>query len=100
MLGCKVAKTPIEPKKRGEEESPTGDKDRCQSLVWKPIYLIHTRPNIGFAVSLASRYTSNPIEVHMKIANRILQYLKGTPGWGFYFEKNSNTGIEVSTDSD
>jgi len=33
MLGCKVAKTPIEPKKRGEEESPTGDKDRCQSLV-------------------------------------------------------------------
>nr|KYP32791.1 hypothetical protein KK1_046433 [Cajanus cajan] len=100
MLGCKAANTPIEPKKRSEEESPPIDKDTYQSLVGMLIYLTHTRPDIDFIVSLASRYTSNPTEAHMKMANRILQYLKGTPGRGFYFQKNSNRGIEVYTDSD
>ncbi|XP_020225261.1 uncharacterized protein LOC109807145 [Cajanus cajan] len=100
MLGCKAANTPIEPEKRSEEESPPANKDRYQSLVGKLIYLTHTRPEIGFAVRLTSRYTSNPTEAHMKTANRILQYLKGTPGQGPYFKKNSNKSIEVYTDSD
>lgn len=100
MLGCKAANTPIEPVKRSEEESIPADKDRYQSLVGKLIYLTHTRPDIGFAVSLASRYMSNPTETHMKTVNRILQYLKGSPGRGLYFQKNSNRGIEVYTDSD
>lgn len=43
---------------------------------------------------------SNPTETHMKTVNRILQYLKGSPGRGLYFQKNSNRGIEVYTDSD
>src|ERR1044072_2658948 len=98
--GCKAANTPVEPVKRSEEESIPADKDRYQSLVGKLIYLTHTRPDIGFAVSLASRYMSNPTETHMKTVIRILQYLKGTPGRGLYFRKNSNRGIEVYTDSD
>nr|KYP71379.1 hypothetical protein KK1_010638 [Cajanus cajan] len=36
----------------------------------------------------------------MKKVNRIFQYLKGTPGRGLYFKKNSNRGIEVYIDSD
>lgn len=100
MLECKVANTPVEPMKQSEEESVPADKDRYQSLVGKLIYLTHTRPDIGFAVSLASRYMSNPTETHMKALNRILQYLKGTPGRGLYFQKSHNQGIEVYTDSD
>ena len=100
MLGCKVANTPIEPFKRSEEDSVAADKDRYQSLVEKLIYLTHIRPVIGFAVSMASRSMSNPIETDMRNVNRILQYLKGTPGRGLYFQKNSNRGIEVYTDSD
>nr|KYP62129.1 hypothetical protein KK1_016654 [Cajanus cajan] len=100
VSGCKAANTPIEPEKRSEEDSPSTNKDRYQSLVGKLIYLTHTRPDIGFAVSLGSRYTSNPTKAHMKTANKILQYLKGTPGRGLYFKKNSNKSIEVYTDSD
>lgn len=100
MLGCKAANTPIEQIKGREDESPPADKDRYQSLVGKLIYLSHTRPDIGFAVSLASRYMSNPTESNMKMANRILQYLKGTPGRGLHFKRNSNRDIEVYTDSD
>jgi len=54
MLGWKAANTPIEPVKRSEEESVAADKDRYQSLVGKLIYLTHTRPDIGFTVSMAS----------------------------------------------
>ena len=102
MLGCKVAHTPIEPAKRSnlEDGSSPANKDRYQSLVGKLIYLTHTRPDIGFAVSMASRHMTNPTNIHMNAVNRILQYLKGTPGRGLYFKKNSNRGIEVYTDSD
>lgn len=99
MVGCKAANTPIEPVKKSEEECVPTDKDRYQSLVGKLIYLIHTTPNIGFSVSLASRYMSNPTETDMKNVNRILQYLKGTPDRGLYFQKNSNKGIKVYIDS-
>ena len=100
MLGCKTANTPIEPVKRSEEKSVAADKDRYQSLVGKLIYLTHTRPDIGFAVSMVSHSMSNPTETDMRNVNRILQYLKGTPGRGLYFQTNSNKGIEVYTDSD
>jgi IS30 family transposase len=100
MLGCKAANTPIEQVKRSEDENLPANKDRYQSLVGKLIYLTHTRPDIGFAVSMASRYMSNPTETDMRNVNRILQYLKGTPGRGLYFQKNSNRDIEVYTDSD
>ena len=94
------SQTPIEPVKRSEEESVAADKDRYQSLVGKLIYLTHTRPDIGFAVSMVSHSMSNPTETDMRNVNRILQYLKGTPGRGLYFQKNSKRGIEVYTDLD
>lgn len=103
MLGCKASNTPIEAVKCGssEDESPPTDKDRYQSLVGKLIYLAHTRPDIGFAISMASRHMSNPNDTHMKAMRRILQYLKDTPpGRGLYFKKSSNKGIEVYTDLD
>ncbi|XP_050889402.1 uncharacterized mitochondrial protein AtMg00810-like [Lathyrus oleraceus] len=100
MLGCKAANTPIEQVKRSEDENLPANKDRYQSLVGKLIYLTHTIPVISFAVSMASRYMSNPTETNMRNVNKTLQYLKGTPGRGLYFQKNSNRGIEVYTDSD
>lgn len=102
MLGCKPADTPMEPAKKGgiDVESPPTNRDRYQRLVGKLIYLTHTRPDIGFAVSMASRFMTKPTEIHMKAVYRILQYLKGTPGRGLHFKKNLNRGIEVFTDAD
>lgn len=61
MLGCKAANTSIEPANQNssEDDSPPTDKTRYQSLVGKLIYLTHTRSDIGFAVSMASRHMSN-----------------------------------------
>ena len=49
---------------------------------------------------MASRYMNNPNELHMKVVNRILQYLKGTQGKGLYFAKNLNRNLEMYTDAD
>ena len=125
MLGCNPEPTPIiPPKKRKKKPSKEGeseddseteeddieteeeakeqeavDKERYQRLVGKLIYLSHTRPDIAFAVSVASQYMSDPRKVHMDAAYRILRYLKGTPGRGLFFRKQELRTIEVYTDA-
>ncbi|RVW87783.1 Retrovirus-related Pol polyprotein from transposon TNT 1-94 [Vitis vinifera] len=102
MLGCKPVDTPMDPigKIDKDNDSHPTDKDRYQRLVGKLIYLTHTRPDIGFAVSMVSRYMNNPNERNMKSVYRILQYLKKSPGRGLYFKKTSSREVEVFTDAD
>ncbi|RVX10421.1 Retrovirus-related Pol polyprotein from transposon TNT 1-94 [Vitis vinifera] len=102
MLGCKPVDMPMDPigKIDKDNDSHPTDKDRYQRLVGKLTYLTHTRPDIGFAVSMVSRYMNNPTERHMKAVYRILQYLKKSPGRGLYFKKTSSREVEVFTDAD
>jgi hypothetical protein len=52
---------------------------RYQSLVGTLMYaMLGTRPDIAFAVSLVSRFASNPDKSHMQAVLRILSYLRGT----------------------
>ncbi|RVW69728.1 Retrovirus-related Pol polyprotein from transposon RE1 [Vitis vinifera] len=53
MLGCKPIDTPMDSQKKLgiEKESTPVDRGRYQRLVGRLIYLSHTRPDIGFAVS-------------------------------------------------
>ena len=89
----------IEEEKEDKEQEEPVDKERYQRLVGKLIYLSHTRPDIAFAVSVASQYMSDPRKVHMDAAYRILRYLKGTPGRGLFFRKQELRTIEVYTDA-
>ena len=50
-----------------------------QSAVGSLMYaMLGTRPDIAFAVSVVSRYASNPNESHWKAVKRIFRYLRGT----------------------
>lgn len=102
MLGCKPADTPMDSSKKfgTESESVPVDRGRYQRLVGRLIYLSHTRPDIGFAVSLVSQFMNNPREEHMEAVYRILRYLKLTPGKGLMFRKNNKREIDVYTDAD
>jgi transposase InsO family protein len=44
----------------------------------------NTRPDIAYAVSVASRYLANPGQKHWNLVKRILRYLKGTRDWEFH----------------
>jgi len=92
LLGCKPADTPMDSTKkmnRSEESIPV-DKGRYQRLVGKLIYLSHTRPDIAYSVSVVSQHMNNPTEDHLDAVNRILRYLKMTPGHGLLFKKSES----------
>lgn len=76
------------------------DRGRYQRLVGRLIYRSHTRPDIGFAVSMISQYMNKPTKEHMKALTRFLRYLKMTPGKGLLFKKNDNKELKVYTDAD
>ena len=119
MLGCKPSKVPIsttkkfkkqdkpartekeaeKKKKKDRDEGPT-DKGQYQRLVGRLIYLSHTRPDIAFAVSVASQHMHSPKKKHLDAAYKILRYLKGTPCQGLFFKKNDQRTVEIYTDAD
>ena len=101
MLGCKLVDTLMDlaSKIEIEKEGPMADKGRYQRLVGKLIYLSHTRPDIGFVVSMMSRFMNSPTEMHMETVFRILQYLKKSPGRGLYFKKTTEKIVEIFTDA-
>ncbi|RVW73427.1 Retrovirus-related Pol polyprotein from transposon TNT 1-94 [Vitis vinifera] len=102
MLGCKSAETPMDTTVKLEESDGSApvDKGRYQRLVGKLIYLSHTRPDIGFSVSVVSQFMNNPTEKHMTAVIRILRYLKMTPGKGLFFQRTTNKEIEIFSDAD
>ena len=102
MLGCKPIDTPMDSQKKLgiEKESTPVDRGRYQRLVGRLIYLSHTRPDIGFAVSAVSQFMHSPTEEHMEAVYRILRYLKMTPGKGLFFRKTENRDTEVYSDAD
>lgn len=58
MLGCKPSDVLIESNHRlgATTKSSLVNKEQCQRLVGKLIYLCHTRPDITFAVGVKSIY--------------------------------------------
>ncbi|KAK6131471.1 hypothetical protein DH2020_034779 [Rehmannia glutinosa] len=101
MLGCKPANTPIEANHGLKENiGELVDIDRYQRLVGRLIYLSHTRPDIAYAVSIASQFMHSPRTTHLDAVFRILRYLKSCPGKGLLFSSNGHLGIEAYTDAD
>ncbi|XP_038891691.1 secreted RxLR effector protein 161-like [Benincasa hispida] len=101
MTRCKPADTPVKYNaKLGVIDNKVVNKERYQRLVRKLIYLSHTRLDISYAVSVVSQFMQAPYEEHMTAVERILRYLKGTPGKGLVFKKSEKRTIEAYTDSD
>jgi len=45
----------------------------------KLIYLVHTRLDLAYAASVLSQFMHDMRVRHMKVVDRVLQYLKTTP---------------------
>lgn len=59
--------------------APADFRLRYQSAVGSLMYaMLGTRPDIAYAVSVVSRYGSNPTDQHWAAVKRIFRYLKGT----------------------
>nr|GEU29321.1 ribonuclease H-like domain-containing protein [Tanacetum cinerariifolium] len=71
-----------------------------QKLVEKLIYLTHTRPNISYVVHVLSQFMHAPLQLHLKLAFRVLRYLKNALGKGISFNKCDDLSIRTCVDSD
>lgn len=102
MLGCKPVNTPIEQNHKYFlcSSASCTDKGRYQRLVGKLIYLSHTRPDIAYAVNVVSQFMHDPRKPHMDAVERILRYLKFTPGKGILFSKHGHLRVDGYTDAD
>eukprot|EP00257_Ricinus_communis_P018006 XP_015576586.1 uncharacterized protein LOC107261482 [Ricinus communis] len=100
-IRAKPIDTPIETKTRLnlEDGDSLGDIGHYQRLVEKLIYLTVTRPDISYAVNMISQFMHAPRTLHLDAVDRILRYLKGTPGQGIWMKNNNNT-ITVTGFSD
>nr|XP_043625457.1 uncharacterized mitochondrial protein AtMg00810-like [Erigeron canadensis] len=106
LLACKPFKTPYE-SKLVISNKPIDKNDKkienvtqYQKLLGKLIYLTHTRPDISYSVHCLSQYMHSPFESHLKIAFRVLRYLKDSPGKGILISKSSNMDLKGYSDSD
>nr|GEY61356.1 reverse transcriptase [Tanacetum cinerariifolium] len=80
MDKCNPVGTPIEHKAKPSKHNrgKAIDSTLFKSLIGSLCYLTCTRPNILFAVRLISHFLEEPTTKHLKIAKRILRYIKGT----------------------
>ena len=73
---------------------------KYQSIVGSLMYaMLGTRPDLAFAVSVVSRFSSNPDKTHMRAVERILRYLHDTADMGLVF-RGTLQPLSGYTDSD
>lgn len=67
-----------------------GDCIRYKWLIGKLIYLMVTRSDVSFTVSVLSRFMDVPRHSDWEAACRVLRYPKSCPGKRFTYKKNSH----------
>jgi hypothetical protein len=92
MNSCNSALVPMETRLKLSKNSsnPAVDPTLYQSIVGSPRYLVHTRPDISFAVGYVSRFMANPTMEHMNAVKHLLCYVAGTLHYGLIYTKDGN----------
>ena len=67
--------------------TPEVDASMYRSLVGSLRYLVHTRPDIAFAVGYVSRFMEKPQQEHLVAVKHLLRYIAGTVDYGIVYSK-------------
>lgn len=115
FLGSKPSSIPLDPTMRLSKEtiSPKdGSKivHEIESLLTEPkvyrrlmgrlMYLTITRPDIAYTLTKLCQFSSAPRETHLKAANKLLRYLKGTVGHGIFYAADGTFDLRGFADAD
>lgn len=102
MEDCKHVTTPC---KKDEDSQDTIEKQEnkfpYREAVGSLLYLsTKTRPDLAYAVGMASRNMENPDRKDIVAVKRVLRYLAGTLGEGVCYKNNTELELSVFCDSD
>ena len=104
MMDCKSMATPMVSNLKNLHEKASGtnpvDLMMYRQLIGSLLYLVHTRPDICFAVSALSQFMTDPRHVHWIAAKHVLRYLRGTIGCGLSYTYVGGVRLSSYTDSD
>jgi hypothetical protein len=104
MTDAKSAQTPLPSNwdpKANTGKATAAEITRYQSIIGSLLYLmIGTRPDIAFAVTHLSQFSTNPSEDHYKAALHVCRYLTGTRDYKITYTKRGDKGLVAYTDSD
>lgn len=64
------------------------------------LYLTISKPDITYGVQQLSQFMAAPTDHHMKVAMRLLRYLKGTQNMQLRFSNNAALKVKAYCDSD
>uniref|UniRef100_J3MFM2 Reverse transcriptase Ty1/copia-type domain-containing protein n=1 Tax=Oryza brachyantha TaxID=4533 RepID=J3MFM2_ORYBR len=102
LAGCNPCQTPMEVKLRLLAKGATAEVDATmyRSLVGGLRYLVHTRPDIAFAVGYVSQFMEAPCQEHLNVVKHLLP--SGTIDHELVYSKNSKVDRNLVgyTDSD
>lgn len=101
MTNCKAAPTPITKENyTGEEEEANGKFPYRQAVGALAYLSVGTRPDISYAVGVASRNLGAPERKDVVLVKRIFRYLKGTLNNGLTFTAKSPPHLVCYSDAD
>jgi len=104
MMDCKSMSTPMVTNLRKLHDSDSGsdlvDPTMYRQLIGSLMYMIHTRPDICYAVIAMSQFTTEPRQRHWVVAKHILRYLRGTITYGLRYTSNGGIFLHAYVDVD
>jgi hypothetical protein len=89
LENCNPCSTPMEVRLRLSNKSTSEKVDATmyRSLVGSLRYLVHTRPDISYAVGYVSRFMEDPRQEHLAAVKHLLRYVAGTTEYGLVYPK-------------
>lgn len=103
MEECNAVSTPMDTNQAVSkfENSEVNEEYPYREAVGSLMYLcVATRPDIQYAVGVASRYLEKPTDAHVNAVKRILKYIKGTIDYGIVFRSDGIEGLAAYSDAD
>ncbi|XP_065618792.1 uncharacterized mitochondrial protein AtMg00810-like [Quercus suber] len=102
MLGCKLARTSMEAslKLNKDDGELLHDAGMYRRLIGRLLFLTITRPDITYSMHRLSQYMSKLRKPYLKVAYRVIQYIKGTAGQGSFFPSDTSLHLKAFTNAD
>jgi hypothetical protein len=103
MADSKAATMLMEERLRLSRDSMAEEVDATlyHRIVGSLRYLIHTRPDLTYAVGYVSQFLERPTEEHLQAVKKILRYITGTLQYGLrYGRQTGTTSLVGYCDSD